>query len=44
MFQIVEAAIDHADCVSNLEKKFFGKNDVSYQDVLLNYKLNNYIV
>ncbi|MFL2767899.1 MAG: ribosomal protein S18-alanine N-acetyltransferase [Dehalococcoidia bacterium] len=44
MFQIIEAAINHADCISNLEKKFFGKNDVSYQDVLLNYKLNNYIV
>lgn len=44
MFQIIEAAINHVDCISNLEKDFFGKNDVSYEDVLLNYKTNDYIV
>ncbi len=44
MFQIIEAAINHADCISNLEKDFFGKNDISYEEVLLDYKINDYIV
>ena len=44
MFQIIEAAINHADCISNLEKDFFGKNDISYEEVLLDYKINDYVV
>ena len=44
MFQIIEAAINHADCISNLEKGIFGKNDISYENVLSDYKINNYIV
>ena len=43
MFQIIEAAINHADCISNLEKDFFGKNDISYEEVLLDYKINDYM-
>tara|TARA_B000000475_G_C15666568_1_gene312149 strand:- start:98 stop:538 length:441 start_codon:yes stop_codon:yes gene_type:complete len=44
MFQIIEAAINHADCISNLEKDFFGKNYISYEEVLLDYKINDYVV
>ena len=40
MFQIIEAAINHADCISNLEKDIFGKNDISYENVLSDYKIN----